>query len=368
MTGKKFFTTFLILFIVAVLLVGGSVYVVDPFFHYRAPNKSLYYVLYDQRSQNDGITKRFDYDSIITGTSMSENFRASEFDELFGTNTIKVSYSGATYREINDNLRISYESGHSPEYVLRPLDYTLLVRDKDEMRTDMGEFPEWLTNSNPFDDVKYLLNRDVFINYTLTCLLRFVRGHEGGYTSFDDYSYTGDDNVFSKSAVLGYRTAYEEPKQVLEATEDDIQMLVENVQQNVIELANEHPETTFLYFYPPYSMAYWGGIREEGRLYSELEYIKAATYMITSCDNIHLYTFAGELDITENLDNYRDAGHYSPQINTRILEEIAALEKGENASNDINTAVRLTSENAEDYFEKLTELLENYDYNSLFED
>ena len=80
MTGKKWFGTFLILFMAALVLVGSVVAYVDPFFHYRAPRDFFFYKLYDQRSQNDGITKNFEYDAMVTGTSMAENFKTSLFD------------------------------------------------------------------------------------------------------------------------------------------------------------------------------------------------------------------------------------------------------------------------------------------------
>ncbi len=358
MTGKKWFRAFLILSLATVLLIGGAVFVVDPFFHYRKPNKQLFYLLGDQRSQNDGITKHFDYDAIITGTSMAENFKASQMDSLFGVNTVKVCYSGATNKELNDNLKVAYSSGHNVKYVLRTIDYTMLATDKDEMRTDMGEFPVWLTNDNPFDDVKYLLNRDVVINYTLPCLWHFVTGTQGGYTSFDDYSFTGNDNTFGVLEALGGRVSFEEPEEIVPATDEELQLLEGNVSQNIVELANEHPETTFLYFYPPYSLAYWGGVKEDGEIGKQMAFIRKTTELMLECDNIHLYGFDLETDITEDLSNYRDAGHYSPDINTWILDTIAYEEKGD-------IAHRLTKDNYLQYIEEFRDILESYDYMGL---
>ena len=64
-------------------IISVVVYV-DPFMHYHKPIISkFFYSLDNQRSQNDGIIKYFDYDAIITGTSMIENFKTSEFDKLF---------------------------------------------------------------------------------------------------------------------------------------------------------------------------------------------------------------------------------------------------------------------------------------------
>ena len=75
--------------------IGFWVYKVDPIMHYRKPNTDGYfYVLNNQRSQNDGISKHFDYDALITGTSMTENFKTSEMNDIFDCTSIKVSYSG----------------------------------------------------------------------------------------------------------------------------------------------------------------------------------------------------------------------------------------------------------------------------------
>ncbi len=361
MTGKKWIRTFLILFVGTLIAIGAVVFFVDPFFHYRAPRDFFYYRLYDQRSQNDGITRNFEYDALLTGTSMAENFKASQFDELFDCNTAKIIYSGETYKELNDNIEVSYESGHSPKYVFRPIDYSLLLKDKDEMRIDMGDYPTWLTNKNPFDDVKYLLNRDVIINYTVPALLGFFTGKEPGVTDFDEYSYTGDDNVFSREVVLQGRDKFENPQALIPLTDEDIKMAADNVEQNVVSLARQHPETTFIYFFPPYSMAYWGGVRQEGNLERYVELVHKASLQMLECDNIHVYCFGFQEDVTSDLDNYRDVAHYSAEINDLIEDEIAAAEKG--AADEWR--LRITKENVEDYFEDLLEYLENYDYNSL---
>ncbi len=360
MSGKKWFISMIIMSIATLLIIAGCVFWTDPFFHYRSPNESFYYVLQDQRSQNDGITKHFEYNSIITGTSMAENFLASQFDNLFGTNSIKVTYSGATYKEINDNLKVAYKSGHDVRYVLRGLDYTLLVRDKDELRLDMGEYPDYLTNDNPFDDVKYLLNKDVVVNYALPVIAGFIKGTQGGHTDFDSYSYTAMNYDYNREALLVGRKVFKDPKVINEVTDEDLKMLGENMAANVIELAKEHPETTFLYFFPPYSMAYFGGVREEGNLYRDLKYKEMAVDMMLECDNIHIYSFTSELSITADLDRYRDVGHYDQYVNEWIIDRIAESEKGEGVSD-----YRITKENKAAYFEEEKNLLETFDYNSL---
>lgn len=94
-----------------------------PFFHYHKPNtERYYYMLNNERSQNDGISKHFDYDALITETSMAQNFIASEMDKIFGTNSIKVCYSGGSYKEINDNLVVALKYNPDLKTIVRGLE------------------------------------------------------------------------------------------------------------------------------------------------------------------------------------------------------------------------------------------------------
>lgn len=363
MTGKKWVRVFLILFLSTICAIALVVGFVDPFFHYGPPKKYFYYRLYDQRSQNDGITRFFDYDSIVTGTSMAENFKTSLFDELFSANAIKVTYAGATYKELNDNLKVAYESGHSPRYVFRPLDYSLLLKDKDEMRIDMGEYPVWITNKNPFDDVKYLLNRDVIMTYALPEILGFLRGDSPGFTPFDEYSYTGNVDDYDRELVLSVKWEFNPPKEVNAVSEEDIRTVGENIEQNVVSLAKDHPETTFIYFFPPYSMAYWGAIREEGNLDRYIYLVRMAAEQMLECDNIHVYCFGFEEEVTSDLSLYRDVAHYNPMVSDLIMEKIASKELS--GGSEDTDRLRVTKKNIDTYFDDLRDYIENFDYKSL---
>ena len=48
---------------------GGLTAVVDPFFHFHKPLSGLAYPIDSERYQNDGISRHFTYDAVITGTS-----------------------------------------------------------------------------------------------------------------------------------------------------------------------------------------------------------------------------------------------------------------------------------------------------------
>lgn len=219
-------------------------------------------MLNNQRYQNDGIIKHFDYDAVITGTSMTENFKSSEMDELFNVHSIKVPFSGGSFYELNNHIKTALMT-HNVKYVVRCLDYHLLITDKDLLRQDLGAtYPLYLYNENPFDDVQYVLNKDVIFENCIPMLEDRLRDMPGGITSFDEYSNWMPYYSFSKEAVLGDRTSFNAPQSVLELTEEEEKMLRENIQQNVISLAKQYPETDFYYYFPPWSVAYWGRLSE----------------------------------------------------------------------------------------------------------
>jgi len=354
MTKKLFYKCIFFIILVLVIVSGVTIYL-DPFFHYHAPLKGYYYRLYDQRMQNDGITRTFDYDTIITGTSMAENFKASLADELFDARSIKVCYSGATYKELGDNIRVGLENNSDIKYVISSFDTYLLDRDKDELRYDLGEYPTYMYNDNPVDDVKYLFNRDVLLRYTIPMIYHRLIGKEGGHTSFDDYSSTYHDYKFGAKYALDGTGEFNTDVSQGKMTDEQRERVLENIKQNVCALAADYPDTTFYYFIPPYSMVYWGSALSDGEYEIIMEMQELAITELLEYDNIRLFSYDLYTEITGDLDNYRDHSHYGYQINDLILEYMS---RGEGL---------LTKDNYKEYLDRHREIHLDFDYDLLFD-
>lgn len=353
MNFKKWVNIFIIELLGIVILSISFCIIVDPFFHYHKPLPQLFYVLNNERYQNDGILKHFDYDAIITGTSMTENFKTSEFNKLFNTNSIKVPFSGGTFKEMNDNIATAFRTNHQVKYVVRSLDTYKILSDKDEMRNDLGNYPEYLYNDNWLDDFQYFLNVDV-AKSAVKIIKTSIKNKEGGITSFDEYANWNDDYKFGAKYVLKKRTEYKKADKIEALTEKDKEIIKANIKQNVTDLAYAHPETTFYYFFPPYSIACWGEEYEKGNLLKNIEIEQYAIELILECPNIKLFSFNTMADITTNLDNYKDTLHYGEWINSKMLEFM---------KNDVGL---LTKENYKKYIEEEKSLYLNYPYNDLF--
>jgi len=351
-TEKKWGRGVLILTIAALILFAAFTAVIDPSFHYHKPLEGIDYYLFSQRYQNDGIVKHFDYDAIITGTSMTENFRPSELDALFGVNSIKVPFSGSSLREIADNLRRAFDANSRIKMVVMGLDGANLMDDKDVLRSDVP-LPLYLYDENPFNDVSYLLNKEILLNYTMRMLQQTYYGV--GTTSFDDYCYWEWMFDYSSEAVLRNYIRSADPAATIPMDTETVQRELENIQQNVVQLAKENPDTIFYCYFSPYCILYWDIGYCDGLLEKQVEAFRIATEELLECENIRLYSFFTKYEWTENLEEYRDLYHHSGKISSQILQQLATEEH------------RLTKENYKAHWQEVQERYTTFDYEGFYQ-
>ncbi len=338
----------------AMLAIGILVYEVDPYMHYHKPyTDKYYYTLDNQRSQNDGICRYFDYDALITGTSMTENFKSSELDEMFGVHSIKVPYSGGTYKEINECIARAKAYNPNLKLVVRGLDPGMFFDAPDRMRTDLGRYPAYLYDANPFNDVEYLFNKDVIrIAYTMIKADE-AEGFKPGITSFDKYAWWQQLCNFGINTVLPEGICYSGAGEPVHLSDAERSVIKVQIAQNVTDLADEYPETEFYYFFTPYSVAYYKDLVEEGTIYRQIEAERAIIELILEHENIKLFSFSGIEELVTDINNYEDITHYGAWINSFILRCMH------------ENKYRLTTDNYQAYLDAELDLLLNFDYNSL---
>lgn len=330
---------------------GINIYV-DPLFHYHAPNNRLQYPLYDERYMNDGITRNFTYDSIITGTSMTENFKTSLWDELYDTTSIKVPFSGGTYKEVNDLLERAFERKTPIKTVVRSLDLTMLIEDKDSL--DYEDYPNYLYDEYLWNDVNYVLNKDIFFSFT-EYVFTFNR-LGGNSTDFDTYKNWNGLYEYSEDLMREKHTRLEKENKTVSLTEEEIRMLTENIEENVLALVKENPQTQFYFFIPPYSICYWDDLYNKGEIEKMIEAQRLEIELIVPYDNVHLYSFFDREDIVCDLNNYRDSIHYNQVISDRIME---SMYYGDG---------QITEENYKEYLRMLQKKYLTFDYDAFFAD
>ncbi|MBR5597713.1 MAG: hypothetical protein IKW30_09945 [Lachnospiraceae bacterium] len=345
---KNWFWITLITTVSILIMIMLTMVIVDPYFHFHGPLNGIKYRLYTERYMNSGIARNFEYDTVITGSSMNQNFKTSLMDELFGTKAIKIPFSGAGFEEIKNTLEVALNSKNDIKYVLWGLDYNGLNREYDFQ--GYNEYPDYLYDNNPFNDTSYVFNKTILFEGLLNTFFYNLSGEET--TSFDDYS-SWDAPGGWESIHRTYRRSGE-ILPIEEISEEERERVTKNIMENIVKLAQAYPDTQFLLFYTPYSALYWESIYRDGWLDKQLEMEKIATELMLECKNIKLYSFCQETHITDDIMNYRDKEHYLKDINDMILQWIA---EGKGL---------VTKENYMDKIQWEKEYYQNFDYDKLY--
>lgn len=357
MKSKWWIFGFLFFISIPLSIVAFWMIKVDPYFHFHKPDTTgYYYSLYNQRSQNDGILRHFEYEGLITGSSMTENFKTSEAESLFGCVFVKAPYSGGTYKELNDNLKVALKNNPNLKIIIRGLDMMKFIEDKDAMRTDLGEYPEYLYNDNPLDDVQYIFNRDVFFRDVYGMVT--ANDKEGfcpGIESFDEYSNWMGGYSFGVHSVYPEGIPTTDRSRVQEdLTEEEKEIIRGNIKQNVTGLAEMYPDVTFYYFITPYSAAWWQEQINLGTFEKQIQAERMVIEEILKCKNIRLYSFNLLTCITTDLNNYKDNRHYGEWVNSLILRLFK------------DDGCLLTEANYDNYLEKEAAFYRGFDYEEYF--
>ena len=243
--NKLFLKKLILSIVIVALLVAGTVYIFDPFYHYHKPIKPLKAVLTQAEYQVIGTLRTFDYDSLIVGSSMAENYNNRWFDEIFNCTTIKAVKPGANTSDLLYLLEEAYNA-NKIENIFYTLDVSALTTTIQEHFVNDG-MPLYLYNKNPFDDIKYLFNKHViFEDIPYMIANSFIGDYDEG-DSFNWAKYKEFGNI--------YHTLKEEKE-----PEKDLNEYGKYVDYNLDKLENlikVHPETNYIFMIPPYSYLWW---------------------------------------------------------------------------------------------------------------
>lgn len=344
---------FLILYVLILVLLGGFTAFIDPYFHYHKPWSFVKYELKNERYQNNGIVKHFDYDAIITGSSMTECFMPSELDALFDVSAVKVPFSGGSYKEVNDNLVVATQYNPNIKMIVRGLDANRFFEDKDQM--DYTEYPDYLYDDFIWNDAGYLFNKTILI--TAIKNLHGYLAEKTNYMSFDDYCNWSNYETYGKAAVdRNYdRQAIEKVEEMLPITEEEYERMDQNIEQNIVALAEKNPDIDFYIYFSPYSIYYFDFWNRTGQLERQLKAERHFIEKLLPYGNIHVFSFFTEYDVICDLDNYKDIAHHRGAVNSQIL---IWMKEGTH---------ELNYDNYEEYCREEWDFYMNYDYDALFE-
>lgn len=351
MQPKRWLAGFLGIFLAGLAGCMALVIWVDPFFQYHKPLAWFPYLVDNQVNQNPGLAKHMDYDGILIGSSMTASFNTDWFEELMGMKTQKLSYNGSYPKDLSNIMQLVFDAkGDQVKAVYMAVDQSTFSADPEETKFPVTDY---LYDDNVFNDVPYLLNKDVLLDY----ILRPLADRKDASDWAELYKPWWTDEYYNKANVLMYYEAVEE-KQEEEALAADYfkDAVEENLQKNILPYIEAHPETEFYIFYPPYSILFWNDVTREKELEAVIGRLEYMTERLLNYENVHVFNILGKEDIICNLNNYADYMHYHKNVCRYITECFAT---GEN---------ELHPENYGQAFDEIRTLAMSYNYPAIWDD
>ena len=284
----------------------------------------------DKRSAYDNPAKDFHFDGfggfnvndIFNSFTGGMNFDMNDFNEKLGCKAIKATIGGISLSEIGYLTRLILKQNKC-KTIYCCFDLALLgqEKEKDEMR-----FSDFLYDSNPLNDYRYIYGYEVWMRFLpvdiglwaanragIKLSDKIQRGTDPNYLEYwaDNYTYGAEQ---TKEKYLNFTN-----KIISETVGIDV--LYDHMINRADELLDcfSDDSANYVLFFPPYSILYWHYLDIKG--YYDI-FLSVKQYI---CDeaakrgNITVYDFQSA-DFICDLENYKDPLHYGPHINDLMTE------------------------------------------------
>ena len=362
----SFFGVFIVIF----SAFCAVVWYVDPFRLFHQPFMCKNQVYDDMRYNARWFIKSGDYDSIILGTSMLANTSAKEAAELLGGKFINISIWGSSLEQ--RAILMNYALKKKPiKKIIISLDRGGLVPVdvKLDNKVSANRFDFLYTdNSNIFKvymNIKFIskifsfkCEEDANMDMPSSWMLKWGDRTEQRFGGLENWIKTYKDKdmqttmqMLSAAAIMalnGYQ-----PQNLLNTYY--LEKYQKDLDNNVLKFAKDYPNTEFVLVIPPYFMAYNSILRFSADGYSALQKELIRYVLNQKLSNIKLYAY-DYLDFTYDVRNYMDLGHYSPEINSKILQMLSKKEGELNLSN------------LDKWWQKYDEAAMNYNFLNFYHD
>ena len=349
MSHKAWLAGFAVLALAGFLAAAALVVYVDPFFQYHKPLSWFPYLVDNQVNQNPGLAKNMDYEAVLLGSSMTASFNTDWFGEVLGVKTQKLSYNGSYPKDLSNIMELVFAAkGDGVKQVFIAADQATFSADTQETKFPVTSY---LYDNNLFNDVQYLFNKDVILNY----ILRPLADPKDRSDWSELYRPWWTDEYYNKTNVLMYYTPADQQEQ---AKPEDyyIEAVEKNLAQNICPYIEAHPETEFVFFYPPYSILFWYDVVREQELEAVVGRLSYMTQRLLSYENVRIFNFLGKEEIVCNLNNYADFMHYHRDTCRYITDCFA---DGEN---------EVTKANYRESLEQVKKMAAEYAYERIWDD
>ena len=296
---------------------------VDPFQQYRlAPADQARFPRALQRYINPGLARNADYDLVLTGSSLMENYDLPEVNRLCNAKSINLATSAMAGFEQRKILEVALRH-RAPRRVVMTLDFNSFAPPIDSSLPEIADpLPLYLYDENTLNDFRYLIGGPVTMRSL--SILHGVR--IGNFSTNFNRAWSWDHEVtFSRARVLKDIDSTNINRRFKQGPRTRERMHA-NFDANIAALIEQHPGTEFSLVFPPYSIVVWADFVQRGQLDVSLEFKRYVFRRLGALPNARILDMQWDAEIIQNLDLYTDIYHFNPAINLRMLEAACGTE------------------------------------------
>lgn len=346
MNSKRFIRLSLCLTLILLILTASVQIAIDPLFQYHKPWFGMMPVVEDERYQNAGIAKNFDYDNVLIGNSLASNIRVSDISELFGGNSVKLTMLGS--HTIDWTYLLELLKDKHPDHVMMNLDPGILYADPYKMK---HELPQYLYDDIYVNDVNYWFNFSIINENTIETVSLNAQNKVPDYNNV--FIYNEDRKTNKESVINNYDRS---EKKDLSNSYDELLSTAESNIQNLEPYFELMKDTDFVFFYSPFSILYWDDQNQTNRLTVNRTIHMKVLSRLLQCDNVKVYFWDDQemLDMICDLNNYADEMHSNFDVCENIIDRMK------------NGYGLLTENNYQQKINHFFDYLDSYDYDKIF--
>lgn len=362
--SKLTFKVFIITVVAIWLYLPVSTYIYDPLQVWHKPYfRDITYVE-NSREAVKAIVMNNEFDSVIIGNSLATNTSSKEAGKKLNSNCINLSMDGAMMPENKIILNFVLRQKQIKKVI-----YILGVHYLD-LREENENFPQskykFLFDKNKFNDYKIYLN-DRYSECILTLSTKSkcignklnmdkpyawdsVEDHIKRLGGFDKW-IKHKDNAQIKEA-MEYILESQNKAELQSVSKKDSDKIYNFLYKNFFSVVEQNPNTEFYLVLPPVSTL---ELAREIRVNDTLNFNRqkvALKYMMIQGDkykNLKIFAF-DDVQSVGSIEKYKDLIHYSPAINSYMLD---AIKSGKHIIN---------SKNIDKYINRVYKKASSYNY------
>ncbi|QKE28425.1 hypothetical protein AACT_1246 [Arcobacter acticola] len=333
MNSKKWIKIFIAYSFLCIIFIAGINFMIDPLKLFHQPYFFKDKLNSNMRLQAAGIINNYEFDSIILGTSMLENSSSIESSNILGGNFINISLSGSDFYERSFVLNYALEKNQIKK-VIYSLDYSGLIESRMGTSDFMVDNFNYLYDDNYLNDFKQYLKLDSFKDILKTYLSKkanFDSPNEWFSNKSHSSRFGGIDNWFKAENNNQIKDAFKEISESINAIknnetivysdiDDKISISKKYIDNYLLTSVINNPNTEFNLIIPPYSRIK-NAIDAQYKKSDFIRLKESIKYLVEKSKdypNLKIYGW-GDRDFPDNIAYYKDLGHYSPEINSKMI-------------------------------------------------